>query len=243
MQLSIKSNHAAVQKAIDGLPQKVGEAAESAGAVLAAELAAKIRSMIPKEGGWFDVYRHAVDFIEISPTEWGIAGIAQLSFDQVEADKSLLWFQGGDEGAQILGQYNPWVIDALPCVVGGIASDVLVRPASESEVDFHRERLQSEHSSISAILTRVGKKVSASGLPTINGSVMADIDFLTRRLEFGLGGFPRTPIWATVAGHVQSMTDGAAVTKAFDNQLNGDGRPPETKHNSKTAADIKHGAQ
>jgi hypothetical protein len=230
VKLTIKHNTAEVQKAFDELPQQIERAATSAGAALAQKIAQRIREMVPKEGGWFDVYRRAIDFIEISPTEFGIAGTAELPFDQVEADKSLLWFQGGDQAAQVLGQYNPWTIDAIPAVKDGISSDILVRPASESEVGHHRVRLKSHLKSIELLLTRVGSELTANGLPSINGRVMADLDFLTRRLEFGLGGFPRTPIWTQIEAESDRLADSPSVKKAFDDQVTGSKPPP---HSSK----------
>ena len=188
---------------------------------MAKALAERIRSMIPDQGGWFDIYRNAIDFIEINPMEWGVAGTAELEFDQVEAAASLLWFQGGDDAAQLLAPYNPWTIDTIPAIKNGITADILVRPASESEVDHHRRRLGPQLPSIAILLQRIGGQVEANGLPKIDGRIMADLDFLTRRLEYGLGGFPRTPIWSKVEGDVQKVTDSPPVTKTFQKKLEG----------------------
>ena len=181
----------------------------------AEQLAARIRDMIPKEGGWFDIYRQSIEFIEISSSEWGVAGVAELPFDEVEAASSLIWFQGGDSAAQLLSPYNPWTVDTLPAVKGGISADLLVRPASEGEVTSHRKRLQAELGAIDLLLTRISKPVEENVLPTINGHIFADIDFLVRRLEFGLGGFPRTPIWVKAESEMQNILKSPEVAKDF----------------------------
>jgi len=242
MQFSIKSDFKDVERQFDELPERIAESAASAGAALAQQLAARIRELIPDNGGWLDIYRNAIDFIEISPTQWGVAGIAQLPFDKIEADSSLIWLQGGGRESALLGQYNPWTLSELPSIAGGITADVLVRPASESEVKFHCERLRAELKSIRLLMTRVGATIQDDGLPTVNGNVLADIDFLSRRLEFGLCGFPRTPIWAKVAGDAQAITDSKRVAGVFDKQLHGTKKSTRPPHDSGAAADIKHGA-
>lgn len=196
--------------------------------------------MVPEEGGWYDIYRDAINFIEISPTQWGIAGLAELPFDKIEADKSLVWFQGSSQESQFLGQYNPWTISEIPAIGGGISGDVLVRPASESEVSFHCRRLRSEMSSIKLLLARLNITVEANGLPTINGHVMADIDFLIRRLEFGLCGFPRTPIWTKAAAEVEKIADSQPVSDAFNDALIKGKSAPHGKRNDGAASEFKN---
>jgi hypothetical protein len=216
---SIKHNSKEIQEQFKTLPERVGRAAHSAGAAIAQALAERIRSMIPDQGGWFDIYRQSINFIEINPSEWGIAGVAELEFDQVEADASLLWFQGGDDVAQLLSPYNPWTVDTLPSVKDGITSDVLVRPASAGEVDHHRTRLKAQLPSIGLLLQRIGAQLQPNGLPKVDGRIMADLDFLTRRLEFGLGGFPRTPIWAKAEGEIQKIADSPPISNKFKKNL------------------------
>ena len=239
LQFAIKDFTKEVEQALDAVQGKMTKAMNSAGTVLAAELAARIRAMIPQDGGWYDIYRDAIDFIEISPTQGGVAGFAELQFDKVEADKSLVWFQGGGQESQLLGQYNPWAISEIPAIEGGISGDVLVRPASESEVMFHCDRLRSEMSAIKLLMARLNVTVEKNGLPTINGHVMADIDFLIRRLEFGLCGFPRTPIWTKAVVEVEKIADSQPVSDAFNKVMNSDKGTPHGKRNSSAASELK----
>ena len=169
--------------------------------------------------------RWAIQFVELSPGVWGVGGMAELQFSQMEAESTLLWFQEGDDSAAVLAQYNPWTIDMLPAVDGGIYSDALVRPGSESEVQHHRERLAGSTKSIKVLLERVGKKTDDAQLPKINGRIYADLDFLARRLEFGLGGFDRTPHWGTAETDLDGIVKDPNLARAVDRAL-GDKEPP-----------------
>ena len=163
---------------------------------LAEKMAQRVRDMIPDDGGWFDIYRESIQLIEINPDHYEVeAMVTEMKFGSVEAASSLLWFAGGDAVARLLATENPWSVDTLPSVDGGITSDLIVRPASESEVDHHRRRQRANSTNIKVMLGRLGKPLQENELAVINGRVLADVPFLVRRLEYGLGGFPRTPIW------------------------------------------------
>lgn len=241
LQFTIKSFDQDIDKALASAHTQLVKAMNAAGSVLAEELAAKIRSMIPDSGGWYDIYSDAIDFIEISPSQWGVAGFSDLEFDKVEADKSLLWFQGGSKEAQLLSQYNPWTISEIPAIDGGISGDVLVRPASASEVTFHCDRLRAEIGAIRFLLARLNYKVEENGLPLVNGRVVADIDFLIRRLEFGLCGFPRTPIWTKAPAEAEKLARSEDVAAAFDRVIKGGKGEPHGRRDSGAAADLKSG--
>jgi len=50
-------------------------------------------------------------------------------------------------------------------------------------------------------------------LPTIDGRVLADVPFLARRLEHGLGGFPRTHIWSRLDAEGNILAKDKAVQR------------------------------
>jgi len=201
------------------LPDRLALAEKEAGAAIAARLAQEVKKKIPSGGGWLDIYRDAIEYIELGHGEFGVLGIAEVSFTKLEADTTLLWFQGGDQASQVLAQYNPWPIDTIPAVKGGIASDALVKPASESEVSHHRQRIAGTLSSIISLLGVVGASVETNGLASINGRIYADLDFLSRRLEYGLGGFPRVPHWLPALQQADKIAQGEGVAKVLKKAL------------------------
>jgi hypothetical protein len=204
---------------LETLPDRLALAEQEAGAMISARLADEVRKKIPSGGGWLDIYRDAIEYIELGKGNYGILGVAEVSFTNLEAETTLLWFQGGDQASQVLAQYNPWPIDALPAVKGGIASDALVKPASESEVTHHRQRIAGSLSSIVALIARVGANVDPNGLVSINGQVFADLDFMARRLEFGLGGFPKVPHWLPALQTVDKIVHSEGVAKVLKKAL------------------------
>lgn len=204
---------------VDQVPARAALARDAVAALVAKRVAEKVKDRIPSGGGWLDIYRESIQFVELEPGAFGVSGVAEVPFSYLEAEQTLLWFQQGDTTAQILGQYNPWVIDAIPAVQGGIFSDVLVRPASESEVRHHRERLSGQLTSINMLLDRAGVSVEANGLPMLNGKVYADLDFMSRRLEYGLGGFPRVPHWGPAVADAERISNSAEVTNALNKAL------------------------
>lgn len=196
---------------------------EAATKKMAEKLAAHIRSLIPDKGGWYDTYRSGIKLVEITPGQFELsASLTELKFDKIEAATTLLWFGGGDEVARLLGNENPWTVDTIPSVDGGFRSDIILRPGSESEVDFHRRKQASNMTSIVAMLQRLGKKVDPNGLPSVNGRVMADVPFLARRLEYGLGGFPRTQIWGRLPTDASNMSDDRDIADAADDAFTDD---------------------
>lgn len=199
------------------IPAAAKAAGEASMKVLAEKLAARVRELIPKKGGWYDIYRNGVKLIEIGPGSFELTtNLTQLGFDKIEADSTLLWFSGGDDVGRLLGADNPWTVDTIPAVAGGFSADIIIRPGSESEVDFHRRKQRANMGAVAALMQRLGRQVMPSGLPTVNGRVMADVPFLARRLEFGLGGFPRTQIWGRLPTDANNLGDDSAVTSAGD---------------------------
>lgn len=223
--MEITIDDGSIRKRLDSLktsiPAAAKAASEATSRALAEKLAARIRELIPDEGGWYDIYRSGVQLIEITPGRYEITtNLTQLGFDQIEAATTLLWFSGGDDVGRMLGADNPWTVDTIPSIRGGFSADIVVRPGSEGEVDFHRRRQRANQAAVSLMLERLSRPVDPNGLPVVNGRVMADVPFLARRLEHGLGGFPRTQIWGRVPAEVARLEDHpdvkAAGQKAFD---------------------------
>lgn len=199
------------------LPEAARVAGEASTKRLAEKMAAQIRRLIPKKGGWYDIYRNGVQLIEITPGQYEITtNFTRLGFDKIEAATTLLWFSGGDDVARLLSADNPWTVDTIPSVNGGFSSDIIIRPGSEAEVDFHRKKQGANMAATIAMLQRIGRQVSPSGLPTVNGRVMADVGFLARRLEYGLGGFPRTQIWGRMPADAANYANDTDVADAGD---------------------------
>lgn len=189
-----------LRKSIENLKTSIPAAAKEAGRNSLRELAEKtaqrVRDMIPNDGGWYDIYRDSIQLDEISPDEYDVvAKIIELNYGDLEADTTLLWLTGGDDVALLMATENPWTVDTLPSVKDGITTELIVRPASESETDFHRRRHRSNATELKTALSRLRRPIQPNELAVINGRTLADVPFLALRMEYGLGGFPRLPIW------------------------------------------------
>ena len=222
--MRITIDDAQIRRDVEGLKSSIPEAAQEAGNAalkeLAEQLRGRIQDMIPDKGGWYDVYRDSIKVIKISESHFELTTVVtEISPASVSAESSLVWISGSDDVARVLSQHNPWTWDTIPSVKGGLTADLLVRPASPSEVTtFRRSRLND--------LTKVKEKVQLHGvpvlpfdatLPKINGKIKADVPFLAKRLEYGLGGFPRTPIWTRISAEGKIVAGREAVLKRGEN--------------------------
>ena len=189
-----------LRKSLETLKTTIPAAAKAAGRVSLKELAEKtaqrVRDMIPDEGGWYDIYRDSIRVVELTPDQYEVeANTIEMNYGSLQADRSLLWLTGGDDVARLMATENPWTVDTLPSVKDGITTELIVRPASESETDFHRRRHRSNASELKKTLNTLNKPLQENELAVINGRTLADVPFLVLRMEYGLGGFPRLPIW------------------------------------------------
>lgn len=159
------------------------------------KIADAVRQKIPS-GGWFTIYREAIEYFESADGKrWGVAGLYPSALSRFDASESQVIFSGASQVAQLMAARNPWPIDMIPAYTGGYRAQAIVKHASVSEIDSHRKRLEGVIAEVKQELLSAGGAIELRGLPVIAGKVYADIAFLAMRLEHGLGGLPRRPVW------------------------------------------------
>ena len=160
----------------------------------------EVVARIPTGDPWLDLYRDAVTFMENrAGTEFAVAGLSQTKLTTVPAESTQIKIVGGSTAAAILAAHNPWTVDTLPAITGGIPAEAEVRPASVSEMEGHRARLRPILGLVIDQLRAAGSPVTPGEFPQVGGKVFMDLRFLQLRLEHGLGGFARTPHWTPAA--------------------------------------------
>jgi len=177
-----------------------------------------IKKMIPKGGGWYDLYRDSIKIIRYDPNTLVVeAAVNEIKFGSIPAGSSLIWISANNNrAASVLSHHNPWTLDTIPAIKDGINCSLIVKPASESESNFYRRKRRAEMTNIRQQLASVGAtlELADGALPKINGRILADIPFLVERLEHGLGGFPRTPIWSQLDQHRDKILQSKSVHEA-----------------------------
>lgn len=175
-------------------------AATVAGRAIAGGIQADVVKRIPRGGVWLDLYRKAIQYLEgREQDEWAVAGLSRTELTTVPAESTQIKIKGNTPVAKILAQQNPWTVDTLPAIFGGIPAEAEVRPATAGEMASHRARLAGVLDDVVGKLRAAGAQVILGGLPTVAGAVLIDLVFLQMRLEHGLGGFPRVPHWLPAA--------------------------------------------
>ena len=195
-----------------GLRRELKKRVKAAGTVAARAIADGLKDevidRIPRGDAWLDLYRDAITYLENNAgDEFAVAGLSQTKLTTVPAESTQIKIIGQSTAALILAQHNPWTVDTLPAVVGGLPAESEVRPASESEMVSHRARLRPLLAGVLDKLDRAGVQVAPGEFPTIGGKVFMDLRFLQLRLEHGLGGFPRTPHWLPAARQAANKAD------------------------------------
>jgi hypothetical protein len=180
---------------------------------VAVQVAAEVKSKIPT-GGWFSIYRDAIEFFEHDEKAWAVAGLYPSALTKFPAEETQLEFSGESKFAVIMAAQNPWTIDMIPALSGGYPAKATAKHASPSEIAAHRARLTTVISSVRDALLAAGGAIESSGLPRINGQVYADIGFLALRLEHGLGGLPRKPVWLKTWNELRAKIDDWAAVPA-----------------------------
>lgn len=182
---------------------------------LVEELKDRVIEMIPDLGGWYDLYKQSIKINKLGDDHYELTTtITEIQYTTIDAEKSLIWLSGADNAARLLAQYNPWTLDTIPALDGdGLTAGLLVRPASEREVNTIRAQRLADLGDVERKLKPLDVKVLKFDpeLPKINGRIMADVPFLAKRLEYGLGGFPRTPIWTRITREAEVLSKGETV--------------------------------
>ncbi len=179
---------------------------------LARQAASNVADAVVKKipsGGWYTIYREAIQYFESADgTRWGVAGLYPAALSRFDASESQVIFSGSSQVAQIMASRNPWTIDMIPAYTGGYRAQAIVKHASVSEIDSHRKRLEGVIDEVKTELLTAGGAIELRGLPVIAGKVFADIAFLAMRLEHGLGGLPRRPVWLKTWNELRSKLPG-----------------------------------
>lgn len=188
---------ATVKVNTEPLQARLRQAASLVADTIAEKVAEKVRQKIP-EGGWYDIYREAIQyFVSSDGLKHAISGRWEAKFESFPAETTLLTITGDDEVAAAIIQHNPWPIDILPAISGGYRFNVVAKPASAATVEDRRLSILPSIGSVKTALKTAGA-TPIDGLPTINSIVYADIAFMARALEHGLAGLKRVPHWVSV---------------------------------------------
>jgi hypothetical protein len=173
--------------------QARGRAAVSeAGRAISEGIRQDVLARIPRGERWLELYRRALTFLEDADgTSWAVAGIAPTKITYLPAETTQLVLSGEGAIADVMKPYI-WTVDTLPAIAGGYRLSAVIRPASKSEMNAHREKLRPLLPEIRKKLKEAGATLE-NGFPHIKGKQVIDLRFLQLRLEHGLGGFPRVP--------------------------------------------------
>lgn len=195
-----------LKKYRDSVKERIEQVKTVVGDKVASKIVEEVRKRIPNQGGWFDIYRDALMFDHEGNT-WDVRAETSVELTQVPAQNSLVNITGTTAGASILASFNPFTVDTIPPITGGITGEATVLPASNGEVMSHRERHAGIQGEIETALSRQGLSVDWTERAVINGKVIADLKFLSKRLEHGLGGYPRIPHWGAAVAAAERYSD------------------------------------
>ena len=223
--MKITIDDGALRRDLKEMATSLNGAAEEAGRAQMKELIESLRErvieMIPDLGGWYDLYKQSIKVNKLNDDNYELTTtIAEINYSNIDAETSLIWLTGSEGGAEILAQSNPWTLDTIPALDGdGLKANMLIRPASEREVNHFRSQRLGDLAEIKRRLAQINIKVLQFDpeLPKVNGRVTADVPFLAKRLEYGLGGFPRTPIWSRITAEAEIIAKGEKVQSAGQN--------------------------
>ncbi len=180
----------------EALTSRIENANAELGRQFAANISDEAAAGLPT-GGWFTIYREAIKFFESADGQtWAAAGLWPQSFSTFPGDSTLVTFGGDSTVAGIMAQQNPWPITMIPAIAAGYRATAKARHASSVEMERERKRIDPVLEDVKSALVAAGGAIQVNTFPTIAGTIYADIGFLALRLEHGLGGLPRIPVWA-----------------------------------------------
>lgn len=187
---------------IPNLKKDLKKRIENAGRHVGRHLADHVTHEVTKRlhgSGWIAIYRNAIFYRETPDgTEWAVAGLSQEeSLTRFPGKTSLASFSPTGDG-RWPAEYNPWPLDMIPGATYR-GSTIIVRSASESQVESYRAARARNLPTLLAALAEQGVVVTENALPVADNGVFADIVYLARRLELGYEGFARMPHWGPAA--------------------------------------------
>jgi hypothetical protein len=226
--MRISVDDGAVRRDIQHLKDRLPDAAEEASLAAAKEfgelLRSRVQAMIPNKGGWYDIYRNSIRLVEVKDGHWELTTvISVIAPSAIPAESSLVWVSSKESAdavaanvARLLSQHNPWSLDTIPALDGGMPADLVVKPASSGEVEHYRKLRLADLPSLGRKIKSIGGRVLPFDAepPRINGRVLADVPFLALRLEYGYGGFSKTPIWSRIDMEGEIISKSKAVQRA-----------------------------
>ena len=211
---------------------KVQKALDAGQVVIVREMAERllmeVKKRIPNLGGWYTIYRNSlmVEVDESGPSPVGRVTVdTDTSLNTVPAGETAVFFEGEDAVAFILKQYNPWPVDMLPAIYGGATAILRLVPSSLTETTKLRELRVKDMPEAKKKLSEAGFAIASDSVPTFNGRVYFDFNFMAKRLEQGLGPFPPTPHWIPAKNAIAAQADKIAreikaqVTEAMERHL------------------------
>lgn len=151
--------------------------------------------------GWYRIYRQAIRYFHSARgTQWLVSGLWPAPLTEFPAETTLILFDSRAfvgitaTVGNVFVKGNPWPIDQIPAISGGITLDVIARPATKSDVQKRREALQREMPDIIKGIQDAGGQI-VDEFPIISGRTYADIVYMAKALEHGLAGLQRIPHW------------------------------------------------
>jgi len=223
--------------------QKVGTVI---GRALAEHTTEEVVKRIPDFGGWYRIYRDAIEYKE-SPDgrEWAVVGEVPVDLKQIPANASLIYFDGMSEIGAVMKAYNPWPVDKIPPIAGGYNDKLKVRPSFGFVVNSNRKRIKKLLPAIQQNLQELGAQLlPPSEMVEARGKVYADLVTLAACLEEGCGDFPRVRHWKPAASKLERRAQAWATDPQVAEEVNGvlDGKklaPPSTKMAANEAAKFR----
>lgn len=233
-----------VKRQFEALPQRLENVRKALGAQIASEIRDDVRKRLPGSDGWLGIYRDAIDFYN-DGKEWVVAGDKEVDMTILDAEITLLTFAPDDAPSKILAQYNPWPLDLVPALTQSYVSRVSVQPNGEGDVVARRAALVPILPQIITKLTQAGYAVQQYGLAQFNGRVTADLNYLSKKLEYGFAPMPRVPHWRPAADNIsRTLKEAVAATKEkFEAILKGNipviAKPMSSNLKSAVAASVR----